>query len=66
MEGFGESVDATDAYAVKAAGDFIGIGIELTAGVQFVSQPERPRLFFRVHIDRNATALSTTVMELSM
>ena len=58
MESLGESVDATDADAVQAAGDFVSIGIELTAGVQFGEHNLSGRHpFFGVHIDRDAAAV---------
>ncbi len=58
MESLRKRVDATDADAMETAGDFVSIGIELSAGVEFGQHHLRGRdAFFGMHINRNATAV---------
>ena len=69
LQQFRQCVDAVShADAVQAAGNFVGIGVELAAGMQLGHHHLRRTghaLFF-MHVDRDAFApLSTTVMELS-
>ena len=52
---FGQRVDDRNADSVQAAGDLVGVVIELAAGVQFGHHDLRRRaLFGRVGVDRNA------------
>ncbi len=58
LQQFRKRVHAAHAHAMQSAGDFVGVGIELAAGVQLGHHHLRGRhaLFF-VHIHRNAAAV---------
>ena len=56
-----ERVDATDAHAVQSAGDFVGGGVELAAGMQLGEHHLHGRHHLAVgerhHVHRNAAAV---------
>src|SRR5436305_1298569 len=58
LQGLGEGVDHRDADAVEAAGDLVGVLVELTARVQLGHDDlgRRPSLFL-VDVDRDAAAV---------
>ncbi len=58
IEPVGERVDDGNADAVQSAGNFIGVAIEFSAGVQHGHHDFGGGLFFRgVHVDGNAAAV---------
>ena len=58
LEVFGKGVHTGNAHAVQTAGDFVGIFIELPAGVQNGHNHFQGRLFqFFVHIRRDTTPI---------
>ena len=58
IEPVGERVDDRDADAVQAAGNFVSVAIEFSAGVQHGHHDFGGGLFFRgVHVDGNAAAV---------
>ena len=58
MQRFRKRVHAADADAVQAARDFVGIGIELAAGMQLGHHHfGRGDAFFLVNVDGDAAAV---------